>query len=119
MPVPLGYTFHRVESGVTVGNSTMRDRTLINFEHEAYVDQSLDIATMVLGVDEKRVHFIHFIGDTDSREVMCTVEQMLVHVDTELGRSSTILPDARVALAVAADAHEGVDIGLNPTMSLD
>lgn len=100
------------------GHSFYTVETHINFKHEAGVDEQLDIATMVLGVDEKRVHFIHFIGGSDSGKIKATVEQMHVHVDTGLGRSSPILPEIRVALAVVADAHEGVDIGLEPTMGL-
>lgn len=73
---------------------------------------------VVLGVDEKRTPLMNFAVDAGSRLIKWTVEQMLVHVDTELGRSSPILADVRIAFAVVADAHEGADIGLNPTMRL-
>ena len=98
------------------GHSFYTVETHINFKSEAKVDEPLDIATMVLGVDEKRLHFVHFIGNPDTGEIACTVEQMLVHVDTGEGRSSPILPDIRIALAVVADAHEGIDLGMEPTM---
>ena len=101
------------------GHSFYTVETHINFKSEAKVDEPLDIATMVLGVDEKRLHFVHFIGNPDSGEIACTVEQMLVHVDTGEGRSSPILPEVRIALAVVADAHEGVDIGMEPTMTVN
>jgi len=100
------------------GHSFYTVETHINFKSEAKVDEPLDIATMVLGVDEKRLHFVHFIGNPDSGEIACTVEQMLVHVDMGEGRSSPILPDIRIALAVVADAHEGADLGMDPTMRL-
>jgi carnitine 3-dehydrogenase len=100
-----GHSFHTVE-------------THIIFKREASIDETLDVATIVLGVDENRVHFVHIIGDTLSGEITCAVEQMFVHVDTELGQPCPILPDVRVALAVVADAHEGLDIGLEPTMRL-
>ncbi len=84
MPVPLNNTSHWVESGVTVGNSTMRDRTLM-----------LDW------------------GDGTSSEFHYT------WLRDNCACAECKHPDARVALAVFAGAHEGVDIGLEPTMSLD
>lgn len=100
------------------GHSFYTVETHINFKSETKVDEPFEIATMVLGVDDKRLHFVHFVGNADSGKISCTVEQMLVHVDTGEGRSTPILPDARIALAVIADAHEGVDIGMEPTMRL-
>ena len=100
------------------GHSLYTVETHINFKKEASVNDRLDIETAVLGVDEKRLHFVHFIGNTEQGETIATVEQMLVHVDIAKGRSSPIPPDVRIALAVVADAHEEMDIGMRPVMSL-
>ena len=100
------------------GHSFYTVETHIRFKKEASVNQRLDVQTAVLGVDEKKLHFIHFIGDTEQDETNATVEQVLVHVDINEGRSSPILPDVRIALAVVANAHEEVDIGFQPNMSL-
>ena len=100
------------------GHSFYTVETHIKFKKEARVNHRLDIETAVLGVDDKRLHFIHFVGNTEHGETNATIEQMLVHVDMTEGRSSPILPDVRIALAVVADAHEQIDIGMHPNMSL-
>ena len=100
-----GYAFYTVE-------------THINFKNEVKTDANLDVQTVVIAVDDKRLQFIHLIGNLETGETSCTVEQMLVHVDNQVGRSAPILPEVRAALAVVADAHEGVDTGVAPTMRI-
>ena len=40
----------------------------------------------VLGLDDKRLHIFQVMTDRDTGDVLCTNEQMLVHVDTTRGR---------------------------------
>ena len=62
----------------------------------------------MLGVDAKRLHFFHqmFSGD----DLLCTTEQMLLHVDTESGAVTPILPGPAAALAAIAKAPANLPI---------
>ena len=100
------------------GNSFYTVETHINFKKEANVGDHLDVQTVVLGVDDKRLHFIHLIGNIESGTTTCLVEQMLVHVDNSQGRSAPIRPEIRTALAVVADAHDGIELGHGLAMEI-
>ena len=92
------------------GHSFYTVETHIHYVLEVTVHEPLVFTTQVLGVDAKRLHFIHsmFHGDTDA--LLCTAEQMLVHVDMKAGRSSPILPNVATALAAIRDAHAHLPI---------
>jgi carnitine 3-dehydrogenase len=47
-------------------------------------------------------------GDDD--RLLCTAEQMLVHVDMVAGRSAPILPDVAAALQAIAAAHADLPV---------
>ena len=100
------------------GESFYTVETHIGFLREATVDQRLGIDTFVLGVDEKRLHFVHVINDADTRATLATLEQMVVHVDAEAGRSSPIPPEIKNALDAIAAAHRDADPGIIPTMAI-
>lgn len=87
------------------GHSFYTVETHIHYMLEVAVHEPIVFTTQVLGVDSKRLHFIHsmFHGDTDA--LLCTAEQMLVHVDMNAGRSCPILPNVAAALAAIRDAH--------------
>ena len=59
----------------------------------------------MLGVDAKRLHFVHEMFHGDTGALLCTVEQMLLHVDVAEGRSAPILPHVAAALQAIAEAH--------------
>jgi acyl-CoA thioesterase FadM len=92
------------------GHSFYTVETHIHYLLEVAVHEPIIFTTQVLGVDAKRVHLIHtmYHGDTDA--MLCTAEQMLVHVNMHAGRSAPILPDVAAALAAIAQAHAGLPI---------
>ncbi len=100
------------------GHSFYTVETHIGFLGEAAVDQRLRFETVVLGVDDKRLHFVHLMTDSESGRRLATVEQMLVHVDVAATKSSPMLPGVRTALGVIATAHEGAARPVTPTMSI-
>ncbi|MCK5364746.1 MAG: 3-hydroxyacyl-CoA dehydrogenase, partial [Gammaproteobacteria bacterium] len=55
--------------------------------------------------DEKRLHFFHSMYRGDSDELMCTTEQMLLHVDTAASAASPIAADVQEALGSILEAH--------------
>jgi carnitine 3-dehydrogenase len=87
------------------GNSFYTVETHILYMQEVAVHEPLRITTQILGVDAKRVHLVHDMrhGDTDVQ--LAVVEQMLVHVDMNAGRSAPILPHVAAALTAIAAAH--------------
>ena len=67
--------------------------------------EPIAFTTQLLGVDAKRVHLLHSMLHGDTEATLCTVEQMLVHVDVAAGRSVAILPAVAAALVAIAAAH--------------
>ena len=87
-----GHTFFTVE-------------THLNYIKEASLGEPLRVTTQVLGVDTKRLHFFHAMEHAVTGDLLCTTEQMLVHVDTRVGSSTPILTGPAYALTAIADAH--------------
>ena len=92
------------------GHSFYTVETHIHFIREVAVHEPIDFTTQILGVDAKRVHLLHAMHHGDDDGLLCTVEQMLVHVDMDAGRSAPILPDVAAALAAIAEAHAALPI---------
>lgn len=90
------------------GHSFYTVETHVVYEREASVNEPLRITTQVLGVDAKRLHFVHAMYHGETGERLATGEQLLVHVDTAAGRSAPILPEVARALDAVLDAHRGL-----------
>ncbi len=93
------------ESYRDAGHSFFTVETHINYLREASLGDDLEVTTQVLGVDAKRLHFFHTMLRAGTGEVLCTTEQMLLHLDTEAGRTAPILPGPAAALATISAAH--------------
>jgi carnitine 3-dehydrogenase len=87
------------------GHSFYTVETHIHYVREVAVHEPIVFETHVLGVDSKRVHLIHSMLHGLDGGLLCTAEQMLVHVDMTAGRSTPILPAVAAALAAIATAH--------------
>ena len=87
------------------GNSLYTVETHINYLREAALGEPLRVTTQVLGVDSKRLHFFHAMYHGDSGELLCTTEQMLLHVHMETGSTSPIQRGPAAALDAIAAAH--------------
>lgn len=92
------------------GHSFYTVETHIHYLREASLHEPLLVTTQILGVDSKRLHFIHSLYHGDNDGLLATVEQMLVHVDMRAGRSSEILPNVAAALQAIAAAHSGLPV---------
>jgi carnitine 3-dehydrogenase len=87
------------------GHSFYTVETHIHYVREVAVHEPLVFHTHILGVDAKRVHLIHQMLHGDDGGLLCTAEQMLVHVDMNAGRSAPILPHVAAALQAIAESH--------------
>jgi len=92
------------------GHSFYTVETHIHYLLEVAVHEPIAITTQVLAVDNKRLHFIHSMYHGDTEALLCTAEQMLVHVDMSAGRSAPILPNVAAALAAISAAHAHLPI---------
>ena len=90
------------------GNSFFTVETHIVYEREAYINEPLRVATLVLGFDSKRLHIHHAMYHGETGKRLSTTEQMLVHVDMNSGKSSEILPQVAAALQAIYAVHKEV-----------
>ena len=92
------------------GHSFYTVETHVHYVQEVAVHEPIEFTTQLLGVDAKRVHLVHEMFHGVSGDLLCSVEQMLVHVDMAAGRSCPILPDVAAALAAIATAHADLPV---------
>jgi carnitine 3-dehydrogenase len=72
---------------------------------EIGADEPLHVETLVLAVDDKRLHLVHSLYASAGEVLLATGEQMLLHVDTKAGRASPADPVIRARLEAIAAAH--------------
>jgi acyl-CoA thioesterase FadM len=87
------------------GHSFYTVETHIHYLLEVDVHEPLSFTTQVLGADTKRMHLLHAMYHGDTSALLCTVEQMLVHVDMAAGRSAPMLDDVAAAVQAISTAH--------------
>jgi carnitine 3-dehydrogenase len=92
------------------GQSLYTVETHINYYRECSVGDSLRVTTQLLGLDEKRLHFFHSMVHGGSGELLCTTEQMLLHVDMNAGSACPILPPVFEALGAIMAAHRDMPV---------
>ncbi len=100
------------------GGSLYTVETHINYLGELRLAEPLRVATHVLGVDTKRVHIHHFMYHGLTDELLCTTEQMLLHVDTNAGKVSPIPKGPAAALEAVADAHAAIHRPVGLSMAI-
>lgn len=87
------------------GRSFYTVESHINYYSEASLGDPLRFTTQLLDLDEKRLHFFHAMYHADSEALICTTEQMLVHVDMGASAASPIVPEVFTALDAIMTAH--------------
>ncbi|MBT8207573.1 MAG: thioesterase family protein, partial [Acidimicrobiia bacterium] len=90
-------------------NSFYTVETHVNYLREALLDDPLRFTTQVLGLDDKRLHFYHQMFNADTGELLCTTEQMLLHVDTVAAKATPIQPGPRRALEAIWEVHQDME----------
>jgi carnitine 3-dehydrogenase len=92
------------------GNSYYTVETHINYYLECGSGDTLGFTTQVLDFDAKRLYFFHTMTNGATGELICTTEQMLVHVDTAVGRAAAAKPHVLEALTSVLAAHKQLPI---------
>ncbi|MGD9998772.1 MAG: thioesterase family protein [Ilumatobacteraceae bacterium] len=90
------------------GHSFFTIETHIHYLLEMNVHEPLHFTTQLLGADAKRMHLLHEMFHGDSGKMVCSVEQMLVHVDMNAGRSAPMLPDVAAAVDAIWQSHRSL-----------
>jgi len=65
------------------------------------------LRTLVLGADEKRLHFLHEMIRFSDNALAATQELLALHVDLRTRRARAFPPSAKHAIAAAVAAHQG------------
>ncbi len=81
-------------SGYTIYTAELH----VNYLQEVRSGERLRLTTQLLGLDEKRIHIFHQMYHGTSGDLLCTTEQMLLHVDTRSGKVCPIRPEVYEAL---------------------
>ena len=92
------------------GNSYYTVETHINYYLECGSGDILAFTTQVLDFDARRLHFFHTMTNSVTGELVCTTEQMLVHVDTVAARAAAAKPHVLEALTAVLAAHKQLPI---------
>lgn len=72
------------------GHSLFTVETHIHNIAQARQGDRLQLSLSVLDIDAKRAHILHSMSHLDTGEEVAMGEQLLVHVDTSIGRSSEL-----------------------------
>jgi carnitine 3-dehydrogenase len=90
---------------LAAGGSYYTVETHLSHLREASAGDGLDVATQVLGFDDKRLHLFHELYRSRDDVLLATAEQMLLHVDTSAGRARPARPEVLTRIARLAAAH--------------
>ncbi|MDE0375346.1 MAG: thioesterase family protein, partial [bacterium] len=87
------------------GHSFYTVETHVNYLREVAGDDSLRFTTLVVGLDDKRLHIYHEMFDDATGDLVATTEQMLLHMDTAAGRPAPVRGRPARALQAIRRAH--------------
>jgi carnitine 3-dehydrogenase len=90
------------------GHSAYTVETHLRHLREVAGLEPIQVATQVLGVDEKRLHVFHAMTHGRSGETLATAEHLLLHVDTAEGRAGPWVEPVAARVAAAAAAHRAL-----------
>jgi carnitine 3-dehydrogenase len=90
------------------GFSFFTAETHISYAKEASVGEPLRFTTQLLGLKEKKLHFIHSMYHGTTGELLSTVEQMLIHVNTIQSKACAIEPQVFEALSAIWEQHKNL-----------
>jgi acyl-CoA thioester hydrolase len=89
----------------TTGHGTFVVETHNCYERELLVGARVQVASQILGADEKRIHLGHEMFRLADGERAATQELLFLSIDLALRRVVPFLADAQAQLAAAVAAH--------------
>ncbi|HEY0286924.1 MAG TPA: thioesterase family protein, partial [Pseudomonas sp.] len=104
-------------------NSLFTLEAHINYLHEVTLDEHVEVRTLIVAHDKKRVQLYHSLHRLGSDETLAASEQMLLHVDLAGGAKSALFSEQSLGKLAdilerqvdqPAPAYIGRVIGLPP-----
>ncbi|HWQ13498.1 MAG TPA: thioesterase family protein [Roseiflexaceae bacterium] len=90
------------------GRSLYTVEAHIHYLREVGEGEIIVCTTQLLGVDHKRLHLWHAMYHEESGSELAEVEQMLVHVDMQAGRSAPFPAEIHERFAAIVAAHRAL-----------
>ncbi|MQA01791.1 MAG: 4-hydroxybenzoyl-CoA thioesterase [Streptosporangiales bacterium] len=92
------------------GGSLYTVETHLHNKREVSEGEPLALSLLLLGHDEKRVHIFQEIRHGESGALVASAEQMLLHVDSRVGKTSPLPEVLQERLAAIRRAHAAVPV---------
>ena len=89
------------------GNSCFTAETHTLYEREVTVGEKLRVATTLLGVDAKRLHYFHEMFHATDGHRVAAQELLALHIDVRVRRVAPFPPDRLAAIQRALTAQDG------------
>lgn len=86
----------------------------LTYQREVKMDTHLHFESYVLGVDQKRLHLLHAMYNTDEDCLAATHELMLLHVDQQLGKTTAMPDTIRQRLIDLQQLHASLTLPVKP-----
>jgi carnitine 3-dehydrogenase len=87
------------------GHSLYTSETHLHHRHEVALGEPLELSLQLLDHDARRVHIFHEMRHGESDVLLASAEQLLVHVDMHVGRSTELPGHLLERLDAIAAAH--------------
>jgi carnitine 3-dehydrogenase len=92
------------------GHSLYTVETRLHHRAEAHEGDRLAMTVRLLDADDRRLHLYQEMTQAGTGVLVATAEQLLVHVDTEAGRSAAMPPELAARVQEVLDAHRAMPV---------
>ncbi len=92
------------------GMSYFTAETHINYVREVKAGQPVYVTIQLLGSDQKRLHIFHSMYLQTDDSLLATCEQMLLHVNTHLGKVCPVRGDVAARVVKITAAHKNLAV---------
>jgi carnitine 3-dehydrogenase len=93
---------------VADGHSYYTVETHLSHLGQLLAGDRVEVTTQLLGWDETRLQIFHVLCREGESAPAATAEQMLIHVDTTVGRAAPVREELRGRITALADAHSNL-----------
>jgi acyl-CoA thioester hydrolase len=105
------FRFLGIDEGYRAGgHSLFTAETHLHHRAEAVQGDPLTMTLRVLDADDRRLHVFHEMFHASTGALLATAEQLLVHVDTGVGRSCPMPPEVDERVRAVVGAHRALPV---------
>jgi len=99
----IGPTYMKTRHG-----STFTAECHVRYLREIHLGDPVQVSILLLGADEKRLHTFEELRHASEGWLSATSENMSVHVDIDMRKTTAFPPDIKARIDAVANAHAGV-----------